>query len=145
MIKSPGNNEAIMKNALTEAIKYWDHIAPIAKCPKNNKEFKGLVSQLDELLLIVGNDEKHHLMGLIDVLSQLIMNYEKEHFPESKTKGINALKYFMDAHQLHQSDLSDIASQGVMSEILNGKRALNVRQIKLFAKRFHVNPATFID
>jgi hypothetical protein len=39
--------------------------APLAKCPKNNKAFKELVSQLDDLLLIVGNDEKHHLMGLV--------------------------------------------------------------------------------
>jgi HTH-type transcriptional regulator/antitoxin HigA len=134
-----------MKPTLAEAIKYWDHIAPLAKCPQNNKEFNKLASQLDELLLIVGNDEKHDLMGLVDLLSQLISNYENQHFPALNTKGINALKYLMEAHNLRQSDLSDIASQGVMSEILNGKRSLNLRQIKLFAKLFHVSPATFID
>lgn len=133
-----------MKRQLAEAIKHWDYVAPIAKYPKNNKEFNELVAQLDELLAIVGNDEKHHLMSLVDVLSQLIASYEKEYF-QIQTKGIDALKYLIESHQLHQADLSEIASQGVISEILNGKRSLNLRQITLLAKRFHVSPATFID
>jgi HTH-type transcriptional regulator/antitoxin HigA len=36
------------------------------------------------------------------------------------------------------------AYEGVVSEILNGKRELNVRQIRALAKRFHVSPAVFI-
>lgn len=36
-----------MRPQLVEAIKYWKHIAPIAKYPKNTKEFYELVSQLD--------------------------------------------------------------------------------------------------
>lgn len=134
-----------MKRQLTEAIKHWDYVAPIAKYPKNKKEFNELVSQLDELLQIVGDDEKHHLMGLIDILSQIIIAYEKEHFQMVATKGIDALKYLMEAHHLHQTDLSEIASQGVLSEILSGKRTLNLRQITLLAKRFHISPVTFID
>ena len=51
----------------------------------------------------------------------------------------------MEEHGLHQADFPEIASQGVMSEILNGKRQLNVRQIKALSKRFNVDPATFID
>jgi HTH-type transcriptional regulator/antitoxin HigA len=52
----------------------------------------------------------------------------------------------MELHELNQSDLAnEIGSQGVVSEILNGKRELNVRQIKALARRFHVDPSTFID
>lgn len=51
----------------------------------------------------------------------------------------------MESHHLHQSDLPEIGSQGVISEILNGKRSLNLRQIKLLAKRFKVEASTFID
>ncbi|OGT47959.1 MAG: hypothetical protein A3E82_01740 [Gammaproteobacteria bacterium RIFCSPHIGHO2_12_FULL_38_11] len=110
----------------------------------NKKEFDELVLELDELLIIVGNNEKNHLMGLVDILSNIISAYEKEHFPVN-TKGIDALKYLMEAHNLHQADLSEIGSQGVISEILRGKRDLNLRQIKLLAKRFNLNPITFID
>ncbi|OGT47958.1 MAG: hypothetical protein A3E82_01735 [Gammaproteobacteria bacterium RIFCSPHIGHO2_12_FULL_38_11] len=133
-----------MKQELANAIKHWDYIAPLVKYPKNKKEFDELVLELDELLIIVGNNEKNHLMGLVDILSNIISAYEKEHFPVN-TKGIDALKYLMEAHNLHQADLSEIGSQGVISEILRGKRDLNLRQIKLLAKRFNLNPITFID
>lgn len=145
MTKMFGNSGGIMRQQLAEAIKYWDHIAPIIKYPKNDKEFNELVSELDELLAIVGNNEKHRLMGLVDVISNLITSYEEEHFSDHTVKGVDALTFLMEAHQLHQSDLSEIASQGVISEILHGKRALNLRQIKLLAKRFHVDPSTFIE
>ena len=38
-----------------------------------------------------------------------------------------------------------MASQGVLSEILNGKRKLNLKQIKLLAQCFNTDAATFID
>ena len=48
-------------------------------------------------------------------------------------------------NQLSQSELPEIGSQGVVSEILNGKRSLNIRQIKALAERFNVSPATFLS
>jgi len=69
------------KQQLATAIKYWDYIAPIVKYPKNKKEFEQLNVELDELLDIVGDDENHRLMGLIDVISNLIAEYEQENFP----------------------------------------------------------------
>lgn len=69
-----------MSPQLEEAIKYWDHIAPIVKHPKNQKEFNRLVLDLDELLKIVGSDENHRLMGLVDVVSYLVAFYEERHF-----------------------------------------------------------------
>jgi HTH-type transcriptional regulator/antitoxin HigA len=134
-----------MRQELTKAIKYWGYIAPIMKYPDNKKEFNKLVSQLDELLEIVGNNESHPLMGLVDVMSHLIASYENQYSKPIKTKGVSALKFLMKAHNLAQLDLPEIASQGVLSEILNGKRTLNLRQIKLLSKHFHVDPSTFID
>ncbi len=56
---------------------------------------------------------------------------------------INALKYLMEEHGLKQSDLREIGSQGVVSEILTGKRDLNLDQIKKISKKFHVAPLVF--
>lgn len=134
-----------MKQALATAIKHWSYIAPLVRRPTNQKEFDKLVAQLDELLETVGDDENHRLMGLVDILSHLIAEYEEERYKNFSGKGIDALKFLMESHHLQQSDLTEIASQGVMSEILNGKRKLNLRQIKLLAKRFGVDPSTFID
>ncbi len=134
-----------MNQVLETAIKHWSYVAPLAHKPTNKKEFDKLVARLDELLDRVGDDENHRLMGLVDLLSQLIAEYEDEHSQDVTDKGIDALLFLMETHHLNQSDLSEIASQGVMSEILNRKRPLNLRQIKLLAKRFNVDPSTFID
>lgn len=47
-------------------------------------------------------------------------------------------------HGLRQSDLPEIGSQGVVSEILVGKRELNIRQVRALSERFGVSAATFI-
>ena len=51
----------------------------------------------------------------------------------------------MEQYDIKQSNLPEIGSQGVVSEILNGKRKLNVQQIKNLSQRFHVSAETFID
>jgi HTH-type transcriptional regulator/antitoxin HigA len=133
-----------MNRLLKEAIKHWDYVAPIVAYPDNEKEFNQLVHRLDEILEMIGENENHPLMTLADMLSNLISSYEKDHFKEVKSRGVDALKFLMKSHHLQQSDLSEIGSQGVVSEILNGKRKLNLRQIKLLSKRFNLNPATFV-
>ncbi len=85
-------------------------------------------------------------MGLVDILSRFVEAYEAKQGAKHKMpSGVNALVYLMEAHHLHQADLPEIGSQGVLSKILKGKRKLNLRQIKLLAKRSAVEPSTFID
>ena len=57
---------------------------------------------------------------------------------------MQALQFLIEQHGLSQSQLPAIGSQGVVSEVLAGKRALNLRQVKALAARFAVSPATFI-
>ena len=131
------------KNILKNAIKHWSYIEPLANTPKNKAEYEELVSQLDELLDIVGLDEKHPLIGLVDVVSDAVASYEnKKHAIDYE--GIDALKFLMQEHDLKQSDLSDIASQGVISEVLNGKRQLSISHIKRLSAKFNVSADTFL-
>ena len=58
--------------------------------------------------------------------------------------GVQALKFLMEQHGLKQSDLTEIGSQGVVSEILTGKRELNIRQVRALSERFGVSAATFV-
>jgi HTH-type transcriptional regulator/antitoxin HigA len=134
-----------MNAALQNAIQYWPHIASVATKPRSATEFDKLVVCLDELLEIVGSDENHPLIGLVDLLSNTVAAYEAEHFAEPLGKGIDALRYLMVEHELRQSDLPEIGSQGVVSEILSGQRSLNLRQMKALARRFGIDPATFLD
>ena len=50
----------------------------------------------------------------------------------------------MDQHGLKQGDLAEIGSQGVVSEILAGKRELNIRQVRALGERFGVSAGTFV-
>ncbi len=54
------------------------------------------------------------------------------------------IRFLMEQHGLTQSDLPEIGTQGVVSEILRGKRELNVRQIKALSGRFNVPSSVFI-
>jgi len=148
MTKTSGNRKEIaMNKQLLQAIKYWNYISPLACYPKNKQQYDNLVNQLDQLLDIVGENENHKLIGLIDTISHFLEEYDNKHYtkePNTAT-SIDVLKFLMETHNLHQNDLPEIGSQGVISEVLNGKRKLNVRQIKLLAKRFNINAATFMD
>jgi hypothetical protein len=61
-----------------------------------------------------------------------------------EASGVDTLRILMQQHGLHQSDLPEIGSQGVVSEILSGQRDLNLRQARALSLRFGVNVATFI-
>ena len=50
----------------------------------------------------------------------------------------------MEQHKLKQADLYVIGSQGVVSEILTGKRELNLRQVRALSERFGVSADTFL-
>lgn len=116
------------------------HIAPI----RDAAHYQYMVDTLDSLLEQTGDDENRPLMGLVDIVGDLIADYEAQNDSMPEATGVDALKFLMEQRGMKQADLRDIGSQGVVSEILNGKRALNVRQIRLLAERFSVSPATFI-
>src|SRR3989338_285781 len=111
----------------------------------NKREYDRAVETLNNLFDEIGDDEDHTLHGLLEVMGSLIEHYEEEHVDLGSVSGIEALKYLMEEHDLHQDDLSEIGSQGMVSEILNGKRQLNVNQIKKLSERFNVSPEVFFD
>ncbi|HET9908476.1 MAG TPA: hypothetical protein VFQ23_17635 [Anaerolineales bacterium] len=122
---------------------HWKNIAPIL-CIRNEREYDMAVKRLNELLDEIGNDEKHPLYSLLDTLGTLIHAYEEEHYPIPEASGVDVLRFLMEEHALSQSDLPEVGSQGVVSEVLNHKRELNVRQVRALAKRFKVSSAVFV-
>lgn len=112
--------------------------------PTNEAEYEQLVELLDEITDIVRDDEAHPLAKMMDVIGVLIEDYENEHVPEPEGDPISVFKYFMAAYELKQVDLSELGNQGVVSEILNGTRELNLRQVKALSERFKVPVSVFI-
>ena len=111
---------------------------------RNEHEYDQAIERLNHLLDQIGTDENHSLYGLLDTLGTLIHAYEREHYPMPEASGVDMIHFFMEEHGLTQRQLPELRSQGVVSEILNGKRALNLRQIRALAERFQVSPAVFI-
>lgn len=122
---------------------HWTSIAPLLTI-RNEREYNAAIKRLNELLDEIGNNEKHPLYGLLDTLGTLIQVYEEKHYPIPEATGAEVLRFLMDEHGLTQSDLPEVGSQGVVSEILSNKRELNVRQIRLLAQRFKVSAAVFV-
>lgn len=131
-------------NLTTEKIQtYWSNISPLLTI-RNEKEYNAAVKRLNELIDEIGTNEKHPLYSLLDTLGTIIYVYEEEHYPIPEASGTDVLRFLMEEHSLTQSDLPEVGSQGVVSEILNGKRELNVRQIRALAEKFNVSAAVFV-
>ena len=133
-----------MNTQLKKIVKVWPDIQLVFSVPHNKKDYEKLVTLLDSLIDEVGNNENHPLASLMETIGSLIETYESQYIDEIEGNPIDTLNALMFEHGLKQSDLTDIGSQGVVSEILSGKRQLNIRQVKMLSKRFGVSPAVFI-
>jgi HTH-type transcriptional regulator / antitoxin HigA len=127
----------------SELHEHWTLLRPILTI-RDEAGYDQAVQTLNILLDEIGTAEEHPLYDLLDTLGTVIAAYEADHFPLPEAGGTEVLAYLMEEHHLTQSDLPEVGSQGVISEILSGKRALNVRQIRALAARFNVSPAVFV-
>lgn len=129
---------------MTAAIeKSWLVLEPIFSI-HSESDYDRAVQSMNELIDQIGNDESHSLYGFLDTLGTLIHAYEEVHHPIPEVGGVEMLRYLMEEHNLSQSDLTEIGSQGVVSEILSRKRELNLRHIRALSARFNVSPAVFL-
>lgn len=136
----------MLAKRMEQVIKDYDRLraaVPLGTL-RTRKEYERAVDALDEILDAIGEDESHPLADLADALGVFIEKYEAENvrLPEAGPREV--LKFLMQEHKIRQADLPEIGSQSVVSEVLAGKRSLNVRQVKRLARRFRVSAQVFI-
>ena len=129
---------------VTKTLKNPAAVAPFLAI-RAEHEYDKAVELLNALVDEIGDNPKNPRYRLIETLSVLIKAYDREHHRLPEVSGVEVLRFLMEQHGLSQSDLPEIGSQGVVSEILSGRRALNVRQIRALAARFGVEPGAFLD
>src|SRR3990167_5936588 len=83
---------------------------------RTEAEYNRAVIVLDEILDEIGQQETHPLADLAETLGLFIEAYEDAHVPFSDSSAPEILRTLMNEHGLTQSDLSEIGSQGVVSE-----------------------------
>jgi HTH-type transcriptional regulator/antitoxin HigA len=116
-------------------------IAPI----RTQAQYKKLVALLHGLLDVVGDCEDHALADFLDLIGQLVEDYEKDRTKIPEAAPHEVLRFLMDQHGLKQTHLSkELGGQPVVSAILNGKREINIRQAKALATRFNVAASLFV-
>jgi HTH-type transcriptional regulator/antitoxin HigA len=122
-----------------EATKHWRYVAPVLNAPKTAQEFERLVAALDEVLDAGGADESNELAILAERMGDLVVAYENRHVPElDAADGVDVLRHLMKEHGLRQSDLPEVGSQSLVSQVLNRKRRLNAGQLRRLSRRFRL-------
>lgn len=112
---------------------------------RSRADYDRAVAALDAIIDEIGEDEAHSLADLAEALGVFIETYDKAHYATPASSPRDMLRFLMEQNDLSQTDLSEIGSQGVVSEILSGKRSLNTRQISRLARRFNVSPSVFLE
>ncbi|SFV11814.1 HTH-type transcriptional regulator / antitoxin HigA [Methylobacterium sp. 174MFSha1.1] len=106
-------------------------------------QYKTAIVAMNGLIDAGAGDEAHPLAPLLGLLGEFVADYEASEMPWPDAPPAEVLRLLMEQHGLKQGDLPEIGSQGVVSELLSGKRELNKNQIARLSERFGVSPATF--
>ena len=83
--------------------------------------------------------------ALYKLFVTLIEAYETENYPMDESTPHEILQHLMEASNTRQSDLVGIiGSSGVVSEVVNGKRAISKAQAKALSQYYQVSSSLFI-
>jgi HTH-type transcriptional regulator/antitoxin HigA len=131
---------------LTPAWREFEAHSPVKlRAIANERHFRAMVRFLNKLVDKIGDEEIHPLMGLLDIVTSFVHDYEERNVEIPDASPSVVLRFLMEQQDLRQADLAeDFGSQSNVSEVLNGKREINARQARSLAKRFGVSPAVFI-
>ncbi len=107
----------------------------------SDQELENALSLFESLI-----DRKHegetHLSTIIECLGDSIEKYEGK-YPVENLSSIEILAFLMDQNNHRQVDLYDIAAKSDISNILSGKRQLNINHIKKLCKKYNVSSDIF--
>ncbi len=109
----------------------------------DDKEYKRIENIFASLFKKKRSPEEDRLF---DLLANLLESYDKKVMPEIKRAApSDTLNYLIKENNLRQVDLLDIfSSQGIVSEVLSGKRGITAEQAKKLAARFKMSVEAFI-
>lgn len=81
----------------------------------------------------------------LELLSLVVSAWEDENVEVPLLSGRELLKVLIEERGIRQKDLVPVfGSESIVSEVLSGKRQLNLHYIIGLAEYFHVSPAVFM-
>jgi HTH-type transcriptional regulator/antitoxin HigA len=133
-------------DALAPAWREFQTRTPVKlRAIENERHYRAMAGLMNKLVDEIGDRETHPLMGLLDIMTFFVRDYEERNIAIPDAEPPAVLRFLMEQHNLRQADLAEIfGSQSNVSEVLNDKREINARQARALAKRFSVSAAVFI-
>lgn len=104
---------------------------------RDEAHYNELLAFVDECFERFGDNDAHPVFVLVDLVANRIRDFEarQQPWPGASTQATR-LAFLMEQHGLRQCDLPEVGAQSVVSDVLAGKRALNLRQVTALAERF---------
>lgn len=109
---------------------------------ESEKEVLERAKVMDEMM-DMAKHENDIVLVFANAIADRIEEFEKNMEMPSVSVS-ERLRGLMDIKNLKQGDFKDIAPQSVISDILNSKREINLRQAKGFAQYFNLPVDLFI-
>ena len=103
---------------------------------KTKKDYEWALERLEDIFDAKSGTPKG---DELELLSILIENYEREHYPIELPDPIEAIKFRMEQMGYEQKDLAKVLGQeSRASEILNKKRKLSLGMIRQLYERMNI-------
>jgi len=127
-----------------DRVTYSNLLAEIApKAIESEEEYDRLLAVAERLTFAKNLTPEER--ALYKLLVTLIEVYETENYPMDKSEPHEILQHIMESSGTRQADLVGIiGSSGVVSEVVNGKRAISKAQAKALGDYFKISPSLFI-
>ena len=95
--------------------------------------------------LIVRGDLDEWEQGYLDILTDIVEEYEGDEHPIRRPSDAEMLRFLIDDRKITQSELAEATkiANSTISEILSGKRELTRSHVGVVAKYFGVRPTVF--
>lgn len=115
---------------------------------ENEKQYKAAMERINELLDVVNDDTPEDDVRNIELvlLSNLVADYEDEHYPISKPSLIDVLKLRMYEMGLSQCALAAMLgmNQSKLSEIITGKCEPTLKQARTIAQKLNISASVVL-
>ena len=112
---------------------------------ENEMQYDSAMKRINELLKVVNDDTPENDVRSVELvlLSNLVADYEDEHYPVKKPSLIEVLKLRMFEMGLSQSSLAAMLdmNQSKISEIISGKSEPTLKQARKISQTLNISPA----
>ena len=131
----------IIDNAYFELVRRFP-LKPIA----SDAELNRAIENVNELVDRGFENLTHGEEAYLDVLSDLVEKYENTHHPIPDASPVEMLKFFIEDRQTNQRAvaLSSGIAVSTMSEILAGRRRMNLEHMQKLAALFKIDVGVFL-